>query len=242
MRLLALLFSFVLVFGGGCTEPLAVGPTAAPAGPSGPMPTGPAVPYLALGDSYTIGEGAGAADRWPVQLADLARQQGLNVQAPDLIARTGWTTAELQTAIAAANKPATYGLVSLLIGVNNQYRGQGLAQYRDEFRALLRTATTLAGGRPGRVFVLSIPDWGQSPFGQRQNQSASRIGAEIDQFNAAARAECVLAGVAFVDITPLTRAAAGDSRQFTADGLHYTGPQMRQWAMLALPAVRAALN
>jgi lysophospholipase L1-like esterase len=241
MRLFALLFSLVMILG-GCTEPLAVGPAAAPAGPVGPTPTGAATTYLALGDSYTIGEGAGAADRWPAQLAAMAQQQGLAIQAPDIIARTGWTTSELQTAIAAAHKAPTYGLVSLLIGVNNQYRGQSVAQYRVEFRALMGTAAALAGGRASHVFVLSIPDWGQSPFGQRQSQSTSRVSAEIDQFNAAARDECFQAGIAFVDITPLTRAAADDSRQFTSDGLHYTGAQMRNWALLALPVVRQALN
>lgn len=242
MRLLSLFFSLLMLVGGGCTGPLPTGATVAPSGPAGPMPTGPLGAYLALGDSYTIGEGVGAADRWPVQLAALARQQGLNVKAPDIIARTGWTTAELQTAIAAANKPATYGLVSLLIGVNNQYRGQSVAQYRTEFRELLRTAVGLAGGRPNRVFVLSIPDWGQSPFARQQRQDPACIGQEIDAFNATAQDECRQANVAYVNITPPTRAATGDASQFARDGLHYSGAQMQQWAQLALPVVRGLLN
>lgn len=184
----------------------------------------------------------GEADRWPIQLAQLARQQGLALQAPDIIARTGWTTAELQTAIAEANNQKTYGLVSLLIGVNNQYRGQTVALYRSELGELLRTAVRFAGGRPGRVVVLSIPDWGQSPFGQRQDRSQARIGAEIDQFNAAAQDECRQAGVAYVNITPLTRAAVGDATQFTRDGLHYSGFQMRLWAEQVLPVVRKILK
>ena len=179
------------------------------------------------------------ANRWPVQLAQLARQQGLRLQTPDFIARTGWTTAELQAAIETANNQRTYGLVSLLIGVNNQYRGQTVALYRQEFRELLRTAVRFAGGQAGRVVVLSIPDWGQSPFASRQARSPAYIGAEIDQLNAAAQAECRQAHVAFVDITPLTRQAA--ARQYTPDGLHYSGPQMRLWAQQALPVVRGLL-
>lgn len=230
MRLLPLLFAF-LIF--GCNSCAVRRPAASTA-----PPTAAGISCLALGDSYTIGEGAAPASRWPVQLAALARQQGIALKAPDIIARTGWTTSELQTAIAAAHYHQTYGLVSLLIGVNNQYRGQPMATYRTEFRALLRTAVGFAGGQPGRVFVLSIPDWGQSPFAQRQGRDAARIGAAIDQFNAVAQDECRQARVAYVDITPLTRAAAGDATQFTRDGLHYAGPQMQQWARLVLPVVQ----
>ncbi len=201
----------------------------------------PAIPYLALGDSYTIGEGAAHADRWPVQLARLARAQGLPLAEPDIIARTGWTTAELQQAIeASGNHRTDYGLVSLLIGVNNQYRGQSLELYRIEFRQLLATAINFAGGSVHHVVVLSIPDWGQTPFAHDRDQS--QISREIDQFNAAAQAECQRAGVAYVAITDLTRAAAGDAHQFTSDGLHYTGQQMQQWAARALPVVQALLK
>jgi lysophospholipase L1-like esterase len=244
MRLLSLLFSFLLMLAGGCTSqlPAPAGPAAAPASPTGPIPMGPEIVYLALGDSYTIGEGVGEADRWPVQLAALARQQGLNVKAPDIIARTGWTTSELQVAIAAANKPTIYGLVSLLIGVNNQYRGQSLASYRTEFRELLRTAVGLAGGRANRVFVLSIPDWSQSPYAQQRRLDAYQIGLEIDAFNAVAQDECRQAGVACINITPQTRAAGTNASQFARDGLHYSGAQMQQWAQLALPVVRGLLN
>ena len=199
-------------------------PAPAAAAPVSPMPTS-SIPYLALGDSYTIGEGASPADRWPVQLAGLARAQSLPLADPYIIARTGWTTAELQDAIAASGNHRTdYGLVSLLIGVNNQYRGQTTDLYRAEFRQLLATAVAYAGGASGHVVVLSIPDWGQAPFAH--DRDARQIAREIDQFNAVAQAECQRAGVAFVNITDLTRAAAGDASQFTADGLHYTGPQM----------------
>ena len=199
------------------------------------------VSFLALGDSYTSGEGEAKAARWPAQLAGLLAAGGVAVAAPTYIARTGWTTAELQVAIAAARPASTYGLVSLLIGANNQFRGQAAARYRPEFRALLHQAIGFAGGRPGRVVVLSVPDWGQSPFGQRQGRAPAVIGAEIDQLNAVAQAECRQAGVAYVGITALTRAAASDPRQFGRDGLHYARPQLRQWAERALPVVRSLL-
>lgn len=161
---------------------------------------------------------------------------------PKSIARTGWTTAELQTAIVNAHNQHTYGLVSLLIGVNNQYCGQTVSVYCTEFRALLGRAVGFAGGRPGWVLVLSIPDWGQSLFARKQAHDPVRTGVEIDQFNAVAQYECRQAGVAYVDITPLTRAAASDAGQFACDGLHYSGSQMRQWTEQALPVVRRLLK
>ncbi|MDQ2771830.1 MAG: GDSL-type esterase/lipase family protein [Bacteroidota bacterium] len=237
-RLFFWLLTLLLGWSGGCASS-----QLAPADPAGRRPVVASAPtFLALGDSYTIGEGVAAADRWPTQLVELLAAQGIAVQAPTYIARTGWTTAELQAAIATANPPTSYGLVSLLIGVNNQYRGQGVGRYRPEFRALLQAAIRFAGGRAGRVVVLSVPDWGQSPFAQRQGQNAATIGQEIDQFNAAAQDECRQAGVAFVDITDLTRTAAGNRRQFTPDGLHYARAQLRLWAERARPVVQGLLQ
>ena len=199
----------------------------------------PLLPYLALGDSYTIGEGAEPAERWPAQLAALDREQGGRLADPDIIAQTGWTTAELQEAIAnGGNQRRDYGLVSLLIGVNNQYRGQNLETYRTELRGLLATAIAFAGGDSGRVVMLSIPDWGQTPFAH--DREARQIGREVDEFNAAAQAACAGVGVAFVNITDLTRAA--EEGQFTADGLHYTGPQMAHWVARVLPVVQGLLQ
>ena len=222
----------------GCATPHVAPATAGGGGSVSPT----ALTYLALGDSYTIGEGAAASDRWPTQLAGLLTAQGTAVATPTYLARTGWTTAELQAAIADARPAATYGLVSLLIGVNNQYRGQTLAQYRPEFRALLQQTIGFAGGRAGHVVVLSIPDWGQSPYGQRQGRDPAIIGTEIDQFNAVAQDECRQVSVAYVNITDLTRTAAGSSSQFTRDGLHYSGSQMQLWADRALPVARALLK
>jgi len=200
------------------------------------------VSFLALGDSYTIGEGVRAAEQWPRQLAELAWAEGLRLQPPRIIARTGWTTADLQAAAAAVAPRRPYGLVSLLIGVNNQYQGLGVEAYRFEFRQLLRTAVGLAGKQTGHVVVLSVPDWGQSPYAQRRGFDPVRIGRDIDQFNQAAREECRAAGIAFVDITPLTRAGGADAAQFAPDGLHYSGLQMQRWAAQVLPVVRRLLQ
>ena len=124
--------------------------------------------YLALGDSYTIGEGVPDADRWPVQLATALRAEGIDLADPRIIATTGWTTDELASAIDVAEPVGRYDFVSLLIGVNNQYRGRSVAEYRGEFTALLKRAIGFAGGRPERVLVLSIPDWGVTPFAAAQ--------------------------------------------------------------------------
>jgi len=196
--------------------------------------------YLALGDSYTIGESVPEADRWGVQLTDLLRTSGVMVSNPVTIARTGWTTAELTQAIVANYITQTFDLVSLLIGVNNQYRGQSLDIYRTEFQELLKTAIRFAKNDPRRVLVLSIPDWGQTPFAQ--GRDTQRISQEIDAFNAAAQEITQKAGFTFIDITPLTRKAAQDASYVATDGLHYSGKMHREWAQLALPAAQEILK
>ena len=196
--------------------------------------------FLSLGDSYTIGESVEEKDRWSVQLVAMLREQGADVAPPDIIARTGWTTAELAEAIQKSGNANTYDLVSLLIGVNNQYRGQPLDRYRAELRELLQTAIRFAGGRPGRVIVLSIPDWGVTPFAR--DRDPAKIATEIDAFNAACREETEKAGVRFFDITPLTRQAQNDPAQVTSDGLHYSGRQHRRWAETVLPEVMQLLE
>lgn len=188
--------------------------------------------FLSLGDSYTIGESVEAADRWCVQLANRLRDSGIDMADPDIIARTGWTTAELQAALKTADNQKRYDLVSLLIGVNNQYRGQSLETYQAEFRELLQTAIHFAEDRPDQVVVLSIPDWGRSPFAADRDKA--QISRAIDAFNAAAREICNQANVRYVDITPLTRTAEGDPTQFAADGLHYSGAQMQKWTSLVM--------
>ncbi len=196
--------------------------------------------FLSLGDSYTIGESVPEAERWSVQLAALLRKDGIAVKMPDIIARTGWTTADLTDGIKEARKKKDYKLVSLLIGVNNQYRGQSIERYRTEFRSLLATSVEYAGGRKERVFVLSTPDWGVSPFGAKSDRS--KVAREIDAFNAVAKEECEKAGILYVDITPISRSGLGDPSMFASDGLHFSGKMYGLWAMEALPKVKGLLS
>jgi lysophospholipase L1-like esterase len=197
--------------------------------------------YLALGDSYTIGEDVAEDGRWPVQLAALLRADGMAVGAPTIVARTGWTTDELSAALDTATLDGAYDLVSLLVGVNNQYRGRALDEYEIQFGALLERAIGLAGGRTDRVLVLSIPDWGVTPFAAKSGRDAARIGAELDAFNTAAAAICAGAVVRFVDITPLSRDPGAQAAMIAADGLHPSAAQYALWARRALPAAKAML-
>jgi lysophospholipase L1-like esterase len=200
------------------------------------------VRYLALGDSYTIGEGIDADGRWPVQLARALRAGGVALDDPDIIAATGWTTDELSAAIDVAQPPAGFALVSLLVGVNNQYRGRDVDEYRAQFEALLARATALAGDRPGRVLVLSIPDWGVTPFAIASARDRDRIARELDAFNAAAQAACAAHGIAFVDVTTASRAHGGEPAMLADDGLHPSAAMYAQWTRLALPVARRLLS
>ncbi|MCE4373719.1 SGNH/GDSL hydrolase family protein [Xanthomonas hortorum] len=198
--------------------------------------------YLALGDSYTIGEGVAAAQRWPVQLVDGLRAYGWNVAPPQIIATTGWTTDELQAGIDTATPQGTFDLVSLLIGVNNQYRGRSLDEYRSQFDALLQRAIGFAGGHAAHVFVLSIPDWGLTPFAHAQGADAGLIAAQIDAFNSIASDLCAKRAVRFVDITATSRDGGDAADMLVDDGLHPSGAMYARWTALALPAARDALS
>jgi lysophospholipase L1-like esterase len=195
---------------------------------------------LALGDSYTIGTSVEAVERWPVQVVAALRTQGVNIADPLIVAHDGWTTAELQAGIDAASPPAPFDLVTLLIGVNNQYRGCSLEEYRQELAALLVQATVFAGGDPGRVVVLSIPDWGVTPFAEGRDRI--KIAAEIDAFNAANLEEAQKIGAVYVDITPITRRAVADPALLASDGLHPSGAMYAQWVALILPLVEPLLR
>lgn len=195
--------------------------------------------YLALGDSYTIGEAVPEASRWGEQLVGLLRREGMAVASPRIIARTGWTTAELMQALEAEQVQETFDLVSLLIGVNNQYRGQSLEVYRAEFRQLLQMAIHFAKDQPHHVLVLSIPDWGVTPFAEGRDRE--HIAQEINRFNAVAEEEVQREAAAWVDITPVSRTAATNAAFIAPDQLHFSGDMYRKWAGLALPLVRQML-
>ncbi len=196
--------------------------------------------YLALGDSYTIGESVAENERWPVQLVAALRQQGVNMAEPEIVARTGWTTAELAQGIAEAGPQGPYDLVSLLIGVNNQYRGLSRAEYREEFVALLETAVSLANNNPNRVFVVSIPDWGATPFAHRQDRE--EVGAAIDAFNAINRDETEQRGIVYIDITGISRQARTDASLTAEDYLHPSGEMYRLWVEEMQPDVCRLLS
>ncbi|HEX6749754.1 MAG TPA: SGNH/GDSL hydrolase family protein [Longimicrobium sp.] len=193
--------------------------------------------YLALGDSYTIGEGVAPEERWPARLAVMLRERGLDVADPVIIATTGWTTDELDAGIGAAAPKGPYALVSLLIGVNNQYRGRPADEYREQFTALLRRAIGFAGGDASRVVVVSIPDWGVTPFAEGRDRA--QVAREIDAFNAINRDVARELGARWVDVAPSSRRAPA---AVVADGLHPSGEQYREWAALVLPEALAALG
>jgi lysophospholipase L1-like esterase len=196
--------------------------------------------YLALGDSYTIGESVDSIQRWPVLLAHALRQEGIPTEEPIIVARTGWTTDELTAGIQEAGVAGTYDLVSLLIGVNNQYRGRDPEEYREQLDLLLDEAIEFAGGDPGRVLVLSIPDWGVMPFAEGRDRG--EIGAAIDLFNGIKETESRAAGVHYVDITPISREALGDPSLVAGDGLHPSGAMYARWVEAALPVTMAILK
>jgi len=187
--------------------------------------------YLALRDSYTIGESVSEAERWPNQLAALVdSSKEIDVT---IIARTGWTTSELWEGIQAAAPQGTYDLVSLLIGVNNQYRGYDINEYREEFRFLLGKAVEFAGGNPEHVIVLSIPDWGVTPFAW--GRDTAQIADDIDAYNAINLEEAKKAGIHYVDVTPVSREALNDPTLIAGDDLHPSGKMYAEWSKLALP-------
>jgi lysophospholipase L1-like esterase len=196
--------------------------------------------YLALGDSYTIGEGVAESGRWPVQLAGILRESGREMSDPTIIARTGWTTGDLMKGIDAAGPSGPYDLVTLLIGVNNQYRGRPIDEYREEFRTLLKRSVAFAGGEPGRVLVLSIPDWGVTPYAEGRDRA--RIAREIERFNDVNKDETRRAGARYVDVTGPSRSAATDRAALVGDGLHPSGKMYEAWARLALPEAEKALD
>lgn len=194
--------------------------------------------YLALGDSYTIGEGVEPDERWPSRVASMLRSEGHDLGEPEIIAVSGWTTDELAAGMDAAQPEGVYDVVSLLIGVNDQYRGRGVDSYRPRFTALLGRAVSHAGDRAGRVVVASIPDWGVSPFAEGRDRA--EIAREIDEFNAAAKSVASAAGAHWVDVTEASRACDG-AGCYGPDGLHPAGGAYAEWAKLIVPAFRRAL-
>jgi lysophospholipase L1-like esterase len=233
-KILVLLVSFSLL---GCVETAV--PTASN-GPTGEIPD-PGINslyYLALGDSYTIGASVAEDERYPVQLGNRLLADSANKEVR-IIARTGWTTQDLATALDTTTdfRPA-YDLVSLLIGVNNQYQGRSLENYEVEFRSLLERAIQFAGDNTGRVFVISIPDYAYTTFGG----GSVTISQEIDAFNAANRSITAEYGIQYFDITPISRQGLNEPELVASDGLHPSGEQYRRWVDLMIDRVREILE
>lgn len=199
----------------------------------------PAVRYLALGDSYTIGESVAVGERWPEQLARRLEEEGWQTNVT-IVARTGWTTDELWQGIQSQGISPPYDLVSLLIGVNNQYRAYDIQEYREQFVFLLNKSIEYTGENPERVIVLSIPDWGVTPFASDRDRE--KIAKEIDAFNQVNREESIRASVHYMDITPISRQAAEDAAMTAPDGLHPSGSMYAQWVEVMLPVVREMLK
>lgn len=198
---------------------------------------------LNLGDSYTIGEAVEVNQRFPNQTVQLLQKDGIHFTDPFIIAKTGWTTDELANAITASNLTSKFDYVTLLIGVNNEFRGRDTGEYRLQFRSLLQTALNYASNNAKHVFVLSIPDWGATPFivNDPKQRSAAQVAAEIDEFNAINKDEALKAGTNYIDITPISRQAPSNPALVASDGLHPSGLMYGEWVKLLAAGVKAHL-
>ena len=195
--------------------------------------------YLALGDSYTIGQSVAINERYPIQLAAKLNADSIAIDTTIIIARTGWRTDDLAGAIEKENLKNTFDLVSLLIGVNNQYQNKPIGLYKKEFPQLLSRAIELAGGDESKVFVISIPDYGYTPFGKKNQKT---ISVELDTYNSIAQEITQKKGISWFDITPISRNGLSDGELVAADGLHPSGKMYRQWVELMYKEVKANLE
>ena len=195
--------------------------------------------FLALGDSYTIGQNVPSNDNFPSQTVQLLKSSGYDFKPAEIVATTGWTTDELQNSINNRSFTPPYDIVTLLIGVNNQYRGRPVDTYKPEFENLLKQAMQFAGGKANHVFVLSIPDWGVTPFASGRDRD--QIAREIDEYNAANKTISENYKVNYIDITPWTREAANDLSLIAGDGLHPSAKEYARWAQKVFAAIKQHL-
>ncbi|TNE59028.1 MAG: SGNH/GDSL hydrolase family protein [Bacteroidetes bacterium] len=204
----------------------------------------PAYSYLALGDSYTVGESVARGQNFPNQLKDSLYATGLAVADPLIIAKTGWRTDQLKNAVAASEniKDSVFSLVTLCIGVNNQFQNSNFDTYKSEFEDLLQQALAFTGGDTGRVIVLSIPDWAYTPFGQAYANDPATVSQEIDTYNAANRSITESYGVTYIDVTSISRNGLDQPGLVAADGLHPSVAQYSEWVKLLWPVAKKVLT
>ena len=195
--------------------------------------------YLALGDSYTLGQSVLPSENFPAQTVQLLNSQNYNFKSPEILATTGWTTDELQNNINNHTFTPPYDFVSLLIGVNNQYRGRSVENYKPEFESLLKQAIQFAGGKADHVIVLSIPDWGVAPFANGRDRA--QIAKEINDYNAANKSISEVYKVHYIDITPGSREAATDLSLIAGDGLHPSAKEYTRWAQKVFAVIKQRL-
>lgn len=227
MRLI-ILFTLTITTLGACARKNMEQP-AANTGNTTPTAKKDSVTYLAMGDSYTIGESVPQQASFPYQLVYQLRNKQIKAAAPVIIARTGWTTADLQSAIAGASLTQKFDFVTLLIGVNNQYQSRSIDEYRTQFKDLLGTAISFAGGNAKRVFILSIPDWSVTPYAASSGRDTKQIAAKIDQFNEVNLDESQKAGVNYVNITDISERAASEANLLADDNLHPSAYMYSLW-------------
>lgn len=196
--------------------------------------------YLALGDSYTIGEAIALPESFPYQTVQLLRQTGQHFSAPEIVARTGWTTEELQAAMANYLFAEKYDFVTLLIGVNNQYRSQNIVLYKQHLEALLKRCLELAGGKKEHVFVFSIPDYSVTPFAREKETGT--ISKEIEEYNKLCHALCIQYKIPYIEITEGTRKAKDNPELLAEDGLHPSVKEYKRWAKKLSEAISGQLK
>lgn len=192
--------------------------------------------FLALGDSYTIGEGVDQEVSWPFQLRRALKQKKVELAPPVVLARTGWTTEELESAIEEADLQGPFDLVTLMVGVNDQYRGYEVERFEIGFQRLLHQACGFSSRGAAGVLVLSIPDWGVTPFAM--DRDLHKIAHEIDTFNRSAARRCESQQVTWVDVTSCSRAVGSQPHMLVADQLHPSRHQYEEWVEILWPIAR----
>lgn len=202
------------------------------------------ISMLCLGDSYTIGEAVETEKRFCNQAIEILKNYELYFNEPEIIAQTGWTTDELASAIQEKKITKKFDIVTLLIGVNNQYRNRSIENFKEEFSSLLQSAISFSAKGKESVILLSIPDWSVTPFiaQDAQKRTAHEVSTQITQFNQVIKETAKELNVAFVDITPISQRAKAERNLIAQDGLHPSGEMYALWAKDLAAAIAPKIN